>query len=175
MRGRKPKPVAFRLLNGNPSGRPIPDGGRIASALPSCPPHLDAEAKKEWKRVLKELRNLGLLSRVDRAALAAYCQLWSRVVKLEGIVQRTGEVLSDKVVKRHYGRKDSNGVAEEIVNERTKFYRSPYAIELQACYERMHSFLSEFGLTPSSRARLGIREHTEEDDELERFLQSRGI
>jgi P27 family predicted phage terminase small subunit len=171
MRGRKPKPLPIRLLEGNPGKRPIPDGPAIPTTVPACPAHLDTQAKREWKRVVKELRGVGLLARVDRAALAAYCQLWSRVVKLEGIVQRTGEVLSDKVVKRHYGRKNDQGVAEEIVSERTKFYRSPYAIELQACYERMHSFLSEFGLTPSSRARLGIGQASAEDDELERFIK----
>ena len=171
MRGRKPKPVALRLLEGNPGKRPLPEGRGHAAATPTCPSHLDAEAKKEWRRVVKELQAVGLLARVDRAALAAYCQLWARVVKLEGVVQRTGEVLTDKVVKRHYGRKNEAGVAEEIVHERTKFYRSPYAIELQACYERLHSFLSEFGLTPSSRARLGVGQATAEDDELDQFIK----
>lgn len=171
MRGRKPKPVALKLLEGNPGKRPLPAGKGGASAVPACPAHLDPEAKKEWKRIVKELRVLNMLARIDRAALAAYCQLWARVVKLEGVVQRTGEVLTDKVVKRHYGRKNEAGVAEEIVHERTKFYRSPYAIELQACYERLHSFLSEFGLTPSSRARLGVGQATAEDDELDQFIK----
>ena len=52
-----------------------------------------------------------------------------------------------------------------------KFYRSPYAIELQACYERLHSFLSEFGLPPASQARLGVGPAPAEDDELERFFK----
>ncbi|MBL0001729.1 MAG: P27 family phage terminase small subunit [Sphingomonadales bacterium] len=39
-----------------------------------APHHLTADAVEEWNRVATELYNLGILSEVDRAALAAYAR-----------------------------------------------------------------------------------------------------
>ena len=54
VRGRKPKPTAIKLLEGNPGTRPLteseptPPKGQI-----KCPTWLMPEAKKEWKRLIK--------------------------------------------------------------------------------------------------------------------------
>ena len=72
MRGRKPKPTRLKLLEGNPGKRRI--NGQEPQppwTLPSCPAHLSPSAKAEWKRLAKTLNAVGLLTQVDRAALAA--------------------------------------------------------------------------------------------------------
>ncbi|MCA8251575.1 P27 family phage terminase small subunit [Burkholderia multivorans] len=43
--------------------------------------HLNREARKEWKRITVELEKLGLISRLDRAALTLCCQAWGRLVE----------------------------------------------------------------------------------------------
>ncbi len=48
------------------------------SALPRCPPHLDAIAHKEWRRLATPMYEAGILTLADRAALAAYCQAYAR-------------------------------------------------------------------------------------------------
>ena len=58
--------------------------------MPSCPPHLDDEAKKEWRRIAKELLQCGLLSKIDRATLAGYCVVWSRWTKAETQLKASG-------------------------------------------------------------------------------------
>lgn len=94
MRGRKPKPAALKLLDGNPGKRPIrgveprPPGGK-----PSCPAHLSPTAKAEWKRLAGALHQVGLLTSADRAALAAYCQAYGRWVEAEKKPAETPPIL----------------------------------------------------------------------------------
>ncbi len=73
--GTKPKPTALKLLEGNPGKRPLPmNEPKPAPTAPKCPSWLHKDAKKEWKRISTELERLGLLTQVDMAALAGYCE-----------------------------------------------------------------------------------------------------
>ena len=72
MRGRKPLPSNVVRLRGNPGKRRRNDAEpRPAPRVPTCPACLDGEARKEWKRLVAELADLGLLTRLDRGLLAA--------------------------------------------------------------------------------------------------------
>ncbi len=92
-RGPAPKPTALRVIEGNPGKRPLnlrePKPRPIA---PSCPTWLSQEAKREWKRVAPELERLGLLTGLDRSALAAYCIAWSHLHKAEKGMQARGVI-----------------------------------------------------------------------------------
>ncbi|MFO7856529.1 MAG: P27 family phage terminase small subunit, partial [Paracoccaceae bacterium] len=68
MRGRKPKPTALAVLEG-PGRRP-----RRSPPPPTCPAHLSPAAREGWKRLVEVLDEMGVLTRADRGALAAYCQ-----------------------------------------------------------------------------------------------------
>lgn len=79
MAGRKPKPTAIKELEGNPGKRklnknePKPEKG-----MHVCPEWLLPEAKAEWKRLSEKLNQMGVLTEVDIAAFAAYCQSYAR-------------------------------------------------------------------------------------------------
>lgn len=134
MRGRKPKPTQLKLLTGNPGRRPINEREpKPRSAIPSCPKDLDADASKEWRRVVRELSAIGLLTLLDRSFLAAYCQCVADVAKLRAIVQRTGFVIHSK---------DGDAIP------------NPYAAALNRERKAMQAFGSEFGMSPASRTRL---------------------
>ena len=75
-RGPKPLPSNVHMLRGNPSKKPsheLLDGFQPQVEIPDCPPHLLPEARKEWRRITPELERYGLISKIDRAALALYC------------------------------------------------------------------------------------------------------
>jgi P27 family predicted phage terminase small subunit len=133
MVGRKPKPTALKALAGNPGKRPLNENEPQFSGIPDCPDHLDAVAQDEWQRVSGELIAVGLLTTVDRAALAAYCAAYSRWVKAEEKIQTTSEVIKTR----------AGGVIQ-----------NPYIGIANRALDLMHKFLSEFGMTPSSRSRL---------------------
>ena len=82
MRGRKPLATAVKLALGNPGKRPLNRREpKPVTAVPTCPAHLMPTAKTEWKRLARYLHDLGVISELDRAALAAYCQAYGRWVE----------------------------------------------------------------------------------------------
>jgi P27 family predicted phage terminase small subunit len=134
MAGRPPKPTQLKKLQGNPGKRALNKAEpKLKASLPQCPRHLSKEAKKEWHRVSHELHNAGLLTRVDRGALAAYCQAWARWVKAE-------EDLAD----------------EDLTLETVNGYRYPNPLLgiSKAALAEMHTYMAAFGMTPSSRSKV---------------------
>lgn len=83
--GRRPTPATVHAIRGNPSKKSATElAAGLASkqidpetAAPTCPDHLTADAKSEWKRIVKDLVTLGVVTKIDRAALAVYCQAWA--------------------------------------------------------------------------------------------------
>lgn len=137
MRGRKPKPTRLKLLEGNPGKRPI--NGREPqppASQPSCPAHLSPTAKAEWKRLAQTLNRIGVLTQIDRAALAAYCQAYGRWVEAEKKLKETPVLL-----------KTPAGYVQQ----------SPWLTVSNKQMELMAKYMAELGLTPSSRTRLAVQ------------------
>ena len=62
-RGRKPKPTAVKQLEGNPGKRQLnANEPKPAARAPSCPKWLEDDAKKEWRRLAKQMEQLGILT-----------------------------------------------------------------------------------------------------------------
>lgn len=132
--GRKPQPTALKLLRGIPASNhdePMPE-----VAIPDCPDHLDDAARAEWDRLVPELASLGMLTRIDRAALAAYCQAWSRWEHAERQVQEMGLIV-----------KSPNGYP----------CQNPYLSIANKAVSQVKTFAAELGLTPSSRSKVKVK------------------
>jgi P27 family predicted phage terminase small subunit len=154
MAGRKPKPTALKELQGNPGKRALNKSEPQPAGSPKCPPHLDKAAKAEWRRISDELTRLGLLTMVDRAALAAYCASWSRWVSAEESIRKFGLVI--KSPKSGYP------------------VQNPYVGIGNTALDTMRKFLTEFGMTPASRSRLSVEPLAPEADPFEAFMQGIG-
>ena len=137
MRGRKPKPTALKLIEGNPGKRPI--NGREPkppASVPTCPAHLSASAKAEWKRLARTLNEIGLLTQIDRSVLAAYCQAYGRWVEAERRLAETPPIL-----------KTPAGYVQI----------SPWITISNKQVELMTRLMGELGLSPTARARLSVQ------------------
>lgn len=150
-RGRKPKPSRLRQLQGNPGKRAIKDEPKPKALAPTRPGWLLPEAKREWTRVVAELKRLEMLTLVDRAALAGYCQAYARAVEAERVVTEEGTTY-----------KTPTGQLKP---------RPEVAIALRE-WQAVRMFCEQFGLTPSSRTRLGTRKPSDDKDEFEEWLRS---
>jgi len=149
MRGRKPKPTRLKLLTGNPGKRKLNEREPTPPVeIPDCPEHLTDAAKVEWNRLTKELTALGILARVDRAALAAYCMAWARLVKAEGRIKKSGEILQSPQGP----------------------IRNPWLTVANKAVEQLQKIGSEFGLTPVSRSRISLGSGVAPTDKEARFF-----
>lgn len=144
-RGTRPKPTALRLITGNPGRRPLNTAeaapGR-GQGLPKTPAALGEDAKKEWRRVARELHQCGLLTNLDRTALAAYCAAYGRWAEAE-------RALADMAKADPTGRnallvRTSNGTAVQ----------NPLIGIANKAAADMLRYASEFGMTPSARSRV---------------------
>ena len=92
-RGRKPKPTALKVLEGNPGKRPlneyepVPPKGTI-----ECPDWLEEEAKREWERLAPSLEAMGVLTTADLTAFAGYCQAYARWREAEEFISQHGSI-----------------------------------------------------------------------------------
>jgi len=152
-RGPAKTPSNVVELRGNPDHRPKnhsePKPPPIA---PSCPYWLDRRAKNEWKRVVALLEPLGLITQIDRAALAAYCQCYSEWVQADEVIQEQGMNFETP-----------NGYLQQ---------RPEVAIRQKARADMLR-FAARFGLTPSDRAGLKVPENNG-PSEFERWLNDEG-
>ncbi len=94
---------------------------------------------------------MGLLSRADRPALAAYCTAWSRWVEAEAMVKKFGAIVKSP--------------------EKGFPMKSPYLSIADQAMETMRKLLVEFGLTPSSRGRIKVPD-SEAGDEFDAFMEA---
>lgn len=143
-RGRKPTPTHLKLVRGNPGKRSLPkkeDEIPVVIEEVSPPPHLSDEAKVEWGRIIGSLVTLKLMSQLDRAALAAYCQAYGRWVQAERALARMAEkdpLLHGLMVKTT----SQNAIQNPLVGTANK------------AMQDMMRYATEFGMTPSARVRL---------------------
>ena len=133
-RGRKPKPTALKILEGNPGKRPlnenepIPPKGSI-----KCPTWLLPEAKKEWKRLAPSLEAMGVLTMADLTAFEGYCQAYARWKEAEEFMTQHGTIVKTK-----------SGYWQQV----------PQVSIAQTYLKIMNKIAEQFGLTPAARSRI---------------------
>lgn len=110
-------------------------GKHVMVARPHMPATLTEEAKAEWKRVVPELEQMGLLTKVDRGALIRYCTVWADWVDLDEKLQLTGKLIK--------GRRDG-------------LVRNPLWLMRNDALAALADLGKQLGLTSTARLRLGI-------------------
>ena len=134
--GPKPKPTRVKKLQGNPGRRPLPKNEpkpRKSSGLPRAPSYLNKKAQKEWRRMVKELHPIGLLTNIDLTALAGYCACYAEWIAAMAQIEKHGSLI-----------KAPSGYPMQ----------SPYLNIANKAMIEMRKWLVEFGMTPSSRSRV---------------------
>lgn len=144
--GPLPTPASLHLLRGNPGHKSLAklldDVVRPDVEIPEMPAVLGAEAADEWHRIGPHLWRLGLVSQLDRSALAAYCYHWGEFSWAQGRIAQmnaadpTGE--SGRIWNTPSGYKQIS-VLQQISNR---------------ALDGMEKALSHFGMSPASRGRV---------------------
>lgn len=166
-RGPRPKPTAL-IRAGSCSWRghrnrhePRPPAGN-----PPCPKWLDPEAKKMWRRVLRHLQAVNLLTPLDGNILARYCESWVRYKRAVLFLRQYGET---------YRINRPDGTLACLL----PFPQAVMASKLSAELLRMEQ---ELGFSPSARSRIVVYpgmapkspEERERDAELRKLFEGGG-
>lgn len=133
MKGRKPIPTHLKVLRGNPGKRPLHENEPTPEPGATMPSYLSPEAAAHWPTVADQLEAAGVLTRLDQSALALYCETFARWRYAMDHVAEHGAVIVSP-----------SGLAK----------RSPHLVIADRAFEQMLKLLTEFGMTPSSRARV---------------------
>ena len=145
-KGRPRTPTAKLKSQGTFQGCRRRGEPQIDAGIPNPPTWLDKEARAEWKRVIKTLDTAGIMTKVDRGALVAYCESWSTYITAYRGVLKCGQLIMDS-----HGNVKKNPQAGFLTDSRAAYIK---------CSQ-------EFGLTPQSRSKVQRIEKEEKDDGLE--------
>ena len=149
MAGRKKIPTKLKMIKGTfrkereNKNEPFPDDN-----IPEPPDFLSEEALAEWNRITPELYANGLITNLDRALLAMYCQAWARVVEYEKIV--------------------ANGL-ELYETEKGGKQMSPAMWVLNKAKEQVYKYATEFGMSAQSRSKVTANKSKKKKDPWEKF------
>ena len=154
MKGRKPLPSKIIDIKGakgyhrkaaDKESEPKPP-----SSIPDCPEHLSPEAQIEWVRMAANMEPLGILTNLDKAIFAMYCEAYAnwaiatKITQVEGMITIT---------------KDGYPI------------QNPYFSIANKAKEQMLKALVEMGMTPSSRSRIKVDKPAETENVKERFFK----
>lgn len=134
-RGPQPRPTHLRVLDGNPSKRPLNADEPQPEGSPTCPSTLDREGKAEWKRIERSMPP-ALYAAVDRALLVQWCRAWSLYCEASAEVAKDGAV-----IETHKGK-----------------VKNPWLVIQGEQTSLMISISSRLGFSPADRTRLKMPE-----------------
>jgi P27 family predicted phage terminase small subunit len=149
--GPPPRPTQLRLIEGNPSKRPInANEPKAPVKVPPCPRQLSPGAKKVFRKLGKHFATLGIVAEIDEAALAILAESYASWLALIEQSRELGTII--KV----------NGAP--VAN--------PLLTRADREAEKVRKMLAEFGGTPAGRARLSVMGSSVpgEADDLSEFL-----
>jgi len=149
-RGGNRQPRALRVLNGNPGKHPMPPEIPVEPGCPDPPKSLKGAALLEWRLIVPQLVAVGLLTRIDRSALIAYCRAFARAEAAEEYLDNHGTVYE---------------TPQGLICKRPQL-----AIASDA-WARCHRFIVEFGLSPASRTKVSVAKKPEDPKGASEFFQ----
>ena len=143
-KGRKPKPTALKLVEGNPGHRPInhnePRPNRVA---PPCPDVLKDEERLAWDYLIDELRKMGTLASSDKADMTCYAHWFGTLIKAKSKLielKAAGDGRDPEVIKTAAG----------------NFIQNPWLSIANTAAKELAKICEKLGLDPTSRVRLTL-------------------
>jgi P27 family predicted phage terminase small subunit len=156
MSGPPKTPTRLALVKGNPSKRAInKNEPKPPSGVPPTPKHFDKMGKYWFKRIGDELAAVGVMTTLDGKALELLIEAYTEY-------RQHCEVLAEQ----GYTYKTVSATGEDIVKAH------PAAVMKSDAWKRIRAMLTEFGMTPASRSKVGAKGPAEVDP-LEEFLKKR--
>jgi P27 family predicted phage terminase small subunit len=161
--GRKAIPIELQLINGNKNRLTKREIEARRSAEQRLKPKADRLrppswlsplAKREFRRIVKEMEGLDVLTNIDVDALALYCDAYAAYVDCTRIIE-------------------AEGLMVEYTNKAAETNKVPHPLltKKKQLAEQMKALATEMGLTPASRAKLAMpRQEEKEPTEFDKLF-----
>jgi P27 family predicted phage terminase small subunit len=133
--GPKPTPTHLKLIRGDRKSRVNEAEPKASQKAPPMPRWMSADAKKVWRRTVKQLEKMGVLYECDGDTLAAYCEAVVRHAEACQLIHQTGLLVK--------GRRDG-------------IVKNPAIQVARDAEATIKALAQEFGLTPSARTRIKV-------------------
>jgi P27 family predicted phage terminase small subunit len=136
-------PTELKKARGNPGKRPLPeDEPKLAPAKGMKPPSfLSKNAQKHWPTIAKHLEEARILTVIDGAALAYYCEQFLKYIAARDVIAAQGLTM---------------WTPTGFLVER------PENAAMDKAHDRMLKILIEYGCTPASRTRVRVAKSAED-------------
>ena len=128
-------PTELKLIRGNPGKRRLPKNEpQPPVTCPQPPEFLSDIAKREWDRVCPRLAEVGLMTDIDVAVLAAYCGAYADLVDATRKQRGRTTVRLPSGIRRP----------------------SPFVSMIRTARADMVRYAAELGMSPAARAGLDV-------------------
>lgn len=159
-------PTKIKVLKGTfrateaPKNEPDPP---VLHDLPKAPSHLNRWAKKMWDDNAKELKDLGMLTKLDTYSLEVLCEQY-------GIYRELKEAITH--ITDGDGKRKKITIAQYLLGRNSQ--TMPEYTAMKGAFERYSALLKEFGLSPASRSRIDLpAREPERHDPMEALLEAK--
>ena len=151
--GRPPKPDALKRLQGTFRANRKRDHVEAPPGAPACPDHFRGFAREAWDVLCAQLLEVGILAKLDGAALEGLCTLWARGREADRHIAKYGQI-----VETPFGPKKNPSVG---ISEKA--------------WAEFRKFCGEFGITPSARMKIKSPSAVKADPVAAEFFGIKGV
>jgi P27 family predicted phage terminase small subunit len=148
MRGPAKKPQAIKRAAGTYRNDRDGKGLELPAQKPKTPEHLTDISRQTFDRLATRLEKLGVVSDLDEMSLEMLAEAWEDYKAARSIIKKLGPT---------YESETATGTIRRP---------NPEVAIMQEAWNRVFKLVQHFGLTPSSRARVGKSEEIEDIDDL---------
>ena len=147
MPGPPKKPQAIKRAAGTYRNDRDGQGLDLPAQKPQTPEHLDAISRETFDRLATRLEKLGVVTELDEMSLEMLAEAWEDYKAARSIIKKLGPT---------YESETATGTIRRP---------NPEVAIMQEAWNRVFKLVQHFGLTPSSRARVGTSEEIEDIDD----------
>lgn len=139
MPGRKPKPTALKVLQGNPGKRKLNhEEPAYGPGAPERPAWLEGYAREEWDRLIAILLPARVITKGDLGILIIACDAYAQLRECAAFLKTQKSISYDATSE----------------NGGTSYKPYPEVGQRNMARRQYQSALSELGLSPSSRTKV---------------------
>lgn len=162
MAGRPRKPTKLKLLQGTAQPcRTNKNEPKLKASTPHIPEEIPGPAEKAWRRLVKIIGPMKIMTRADAIALELAARAFADVIETGKVIEEKGYTYVAKAVKGTNA--DGNPVLTVVMRRR------PEVEIANDAWRRLEKMLSHFGLSPSSRSKVSVIGNLKEDNPFDQF------